>query len=737
MPRDHLDIVFVSDARFPGGTSTALATEILAAADAGFRAGLLHVRGPVLGRPHPFNPQLRGAIDSGKVAWLDPRQRLDCELLVVYHPMLFPMPLAERIEIRPREAVIVAQHPPLDGEGEPQYDIIQQVRSVETSFGCRPAVAPVGPNCRSGFASVPLDDVQLVAEDWHNLIDLRRWPMRPNTPFSNPIVIGRHTRPDALKWPDTRAEMLAAYPDDARFKVRVLGAGPFLREKLGSVPANWELLPFGAMDPSGFLASLDAYVYFHSARWVEAFGCSVLEALATGLVTILPASFRPLFGDAALYGEPRDVTGILLSLRDSEETALHQAAKARAMAEDFFSSDRFPDRVERLFGLRPRKNTEPAGASALTIGRGERTVLFISSNGVGLGHLTREIAIAKRLMPGLRPVFFTLSRAAALVREAGYLVEHTMFHRYANVEPAVWNPALAEELFEALLFHHPAVCVFDGNAPYEGMLAAIEAYGRAPSVWIRRAMWREGHLPMLRRTRRFDAVVEPGEIAGEDDFGPTRADRANVRAVAPILLLRPEDRLPRMAARRRLGAANDRLLVAMQLGSGTNFELGPARRALLEALLGHGNVDVVEFASLIVNPSEARESFGASHRIVSAFPSYRLSNAFDFAVSGAGYNSFHEYVLGAVPAVFVPNEAAEMDRQDVRARYADRNGLGRSLRAFDVYGAEEAIAEMLDANVRAAIKARCAEIKVADGAAEAARFIEEMVYSIRPMQASA
>ena len=35
----------------------------------------------------------------------------------------------------------------------------------------------------------------------------------------------------------------------------------------------------------------------------------------------------------------------------------------------------------------------------------ERNILFVSSNGVGLGHLTRQMAIAERLAAGWHPMF--------------------------------------------------------------------------------------------------------------------------------------------------------------------------------------------------------------------------------------------------------------------------------------------------------------------------------------------
>ncbi|WP_100962177.1 hypothetical protein [Bosea sp. FBZP-16] len=58
-------------------------------------------------------------------------------------------------------------------------------------------------------------------------------------------------------------------------------------------------------------------------------------------------------------------------------------------------------------------------------------------------------------------------------------------------------------------------------------------------------------------------------------------------------------------------------------------------------------------------------------RTIDLFPAFRYSSAFDICVSAAGYNAFHENLLGAIPTIFVPNEAEEMDLQLVRAKYAE------------------------------------------------------------------
>ena len=51
-------------------------------------------------------------------------------------------------------------------------------------------------------------------------------------------------------------------------------------------------------------------------------------------------------------------------------------------------------------------------------------ILFTTSNGTGLGHLTRSMAIARRLPDSIEPLFLTLSAAAPVVERMGFAVEY-------------------------------------------------------------------------------------------------------------------------------------------------------------------------------------------------------------------------------------------------------------------------------------------------------------------------
>ena len=83
------DIAVIGDLRFPGGTASGAAEQIRAQAKAGYRTALIHLKGPVLKYPHPFNPNIRRCIDEGLAELVDPDVAIEAPLALAYHPQIF------------------------------------------------------------------------------------------------------------------------------------------------------------------------------------------------------------------------------------------------------------------------------------------------------------------------------------------------------------------------------------------------------------------------------------------------------------------------------------------------------------------------------------------------------------------------------------------------------------------------------------------------------------------------
>jgi UDP-N-acetylglucosamine--N-acetylmuramyl-(pentapeptide) pyrophosphoryl-undecaprenol N-acetylglucosamine transferase len=348
--------------------------------------------------------------------------------------------------------------------------------------------------------------------------------------------------------------------------------------------------------------------------------------------------------------------------------------------------------------------------------------LFATSNGFGLGHVTRCMAIARRLPDDVESILFTLSEALPIVREQGFFCEYFSSRDAAGETSAQWNGRLERRVRELLEAYRPDAVVFDGTYPYAGMLHALRGSG-ARRVWCRRGMWRAGEgRANLMFEREFHSVLAPGEAASELDAGATARASRRVTRVPPILLRDPSELLPRERAAERAGVPADGINVLMQPGW-ENEVFGPSAELCLERLARDPRVNVV----VAVSPLRSRAvPLPAGVATVSTYPLASVYRAFDLSICGAGYNIFHELIAYGLPALLVPNAGTPLDDQVGRARYAERAGVGRSWETRGEDELDRHLAALLDDGERAAMARRAEALAFENGAHEAARLVAEL-----------
>jgi UDP:flavonoid glycosyltransferase YjiC (YdhE family) len=352
-----------------------------------------------------------------------------------------------------------------------------------------------------------------------------------------------------------------------------------------------------------------------------------------------------------------------------------------------------------------------------------KRIMFVSSNGTGLGHLTRSMAVARRLDRDVESTFITFSRAAPVVREMGFPVEYMASHGSAGAgSDLLWSRRTAARLRAAIGEADPDLLLFDGILPYDPLLAAMR---RVPvTVWSRRGMWQPGaSTAPLTRSDLFDAILEPGEFAADADSGPTRARRGEAHQVPPIVFLDDLEVLPRADAARELGLDPAKRAILVQLGQGT--EVAAATDRCLRVLAARDDVQVAAASSAIAGLLDVPA--GIVH-LRSTYPMSRYYAAFDGAVAAAGYNAFHELVRFGVPALFVPMHR-ETDDQAARARYAADVGVGLAVEGSGDERITDRLGELLDPRRRDAMRERLRELRPENGAPEAARWLESLLES--------
>ena len=108
---------------------------------------------------------------------------------------------------------------------------------------------------------------------------------------------------------------------------------------------------------------MDFFVYFHHSQWVEAFGRSIVEAMASGAVAILPRQFETLFGEGAIYAEPSEVRDLVRRLHADRRGFVRQSRRALALVGERFGTAAHVKRLRDLIG-RPSRAARATRYSA-------------------------------------------------------------------------------------------------------------------------------------------------------------------------------------------------------------------------------------------------------------------------------------------------------------------------------------------------------------------------------------
>ncbi len=324
--------------------------EIGAVSGQGLRLGIAHVeslRFMMERRRPPLCDPVRELIHDGVVDFVHLDDDVTADLVIVRDPTILQFPPAGHSNWDASMMWIVANQAPADRDGARRRYLVEDcTENARALFGCDPIWVPQSPVIRSMLESV-VPAVWLADFDDPAIIDVRDWAVERPAVTEGPVPIGRWSADEAMKFPESGEDLLAVYPESDDIEVRMMGGFRVIPSLLGeqAKPANWTVLRRGAVSLHEFLAGIAYYVYFDNPNGVEAFGRSILEAIASGAVAILPDRYEKTFGEAALYAEPDRATGLVRELHRDPRRHADQVARSHAVVEDSFSPRRFVERV--------------------------------------------------------------------------------------------------------------------------------------------------------------------------------------------------------------------------------------------------------------------------------------------------------------------------------------------------------------------------------------------------------
>lgn len=302
-----------------------------------------------------------------------------------------------------------------------------------------------------------------------------------------------------------------------------------------------------------------------------------------------------------------------------------------------------------------------------------KRVLFVTSNGAGMGHLTRCLAVAIAGREKFTSQFVSLSGAARIVEHFGFGVLPYPSHNSTSLSQREWHRRFAIYMHEVIKENRPDLVVFDGSFVYRGISDATR-HSDTPLIWLRRGLWKEGSsTAQLSNSEDFvDAIITPGDIADEFDVGPLQFAHTDHK-IEPISLYSDDVALSRIDACEKLGLDSGRRNVLIQLGAGNLNDITNLRVAAIRAVrnLGESWEPVLAVSPLTVNDSDLPDSTR-----IRTYPLAPTLAAFEFGIVASGYNSIHEAVGAGLPCIAIPNDQTLTDNQRLRAEVFADKGYG-------------------------------------------------------------
>lgn len=307
-------------------------------------------------------------------------------------------------------------------------------------------------------------------------------------------------------------------------------------------------------------------------------------------------------------------------------------------------------------------------------------VVCYAINGRGLGHLTRQLAIARWMRRyaevldvGLELWVLTSSEADTLARREGFpalkLPSKAML-RDAGVELSRGLTIARAWVLQSVALLQPDLLIVDTfpGGTFGELLATLELAPRRALVArpVRSSMAEDpgyhGLLPL------YQTVLVPDDAGAVEEPG----------GLGPILLREREELMPRDAARRALGVPDGQRAVWLSLGGGGDPAAMSVLPRLVDALRGRG-WHVVVAAGPLYDGVERR---GEGVTWLDRYASMELLCGVDAAVSAGGYNAFHELMFAGVPTVFLPQPRVA-DDQEARVARAVAAGAARLARTVE------------------------------------------------------
>ena len=355
------------------------------------------------------------------------------------------------------------------------------------------------------------------------------------------------------------------------------------------------------------------------------------------------------------------------------------------------------------------------------------TIILATSNGIGMGHLTRASAVASELKDFANPIIISMASGVVEVPKiANVNFEYVPGRDRKWMGRFEWDKYLRDRIVALIDETDAKIVSFDGVVPYPGIIGIKSIRPKVKLVWVRRGFWQKTSQRYLLnlQSKMMDLIITPGDFGQSYDKGPT-AGRSDSTIVKPISIYNRRASLDKVAARSLLGLDQTRPAVLVQLGIG-EADLNAKMTAALKGLIAWPDLQVVLTKEPVISTGENLTPAGLDLKVIRHFPLANVLNAFDAAICAAGYNSVHEELAANIPTLFIPNTRGT-DNQAERARWASDNQVALTVDQSNLDQITIMVSKLSDSKVRQELAKNCANLPQVTGAAEVANIFKGLI----------
>lgn len=369
--RAQFDVVLGGDWRWHCESQRSMLEEIRACRDAGLRVGIMHLEAfrHMTDQDLPLCASATDLIADGSVSWVQPDDDVDIDVLMIRPPTILQYPPLLSGSVSAFRVLIMADQAPVNPDGSDQRYVMTDVTArTRDLFGVEPQWVPQDAAMRRVLRE---QDPDVRLSDWDNpgLIDVPTWQVRHRHAPDirrGPLVVGHYSPQCAGKDPAERPEDPVSSMLGPGYRARGLGGGiggtrssEHAGDNLLTSADATTPLPDNAVNVREFLADLDFFFAMDHPHIYESSSRILLEAAASGVLTIAGPEHRDTFGEALDYAPPHQVKELLD--RYTADPAAYRQRVQRSLRE-----------VERRFGhagFATRMSTIAHGAARWHPGR--------------------------------------------------------------------------------------------------------------------------------------------------------------------------------------------------------------------------------------------------------------------------------------------------------------------------------------------------------------------------------